>query len=232
MAPFLLLATLTALPARAAPSDTDPTPTSAPAAATTDDPWSAPDIAPRIEPRLIPRRHADPAAPPDTKAAVTTQSPWVRTTAALAAVVAVILLLGWGYRAVLGTGPRSWATRGRQPALLEVVSRTALSTRQSLCLVRCGPRLVLLGITADSIRPLDVITDADVTARLLGEAARQRPDSSTAEFARCLEREAHSYSDDHAQPTPPDAADDHQLAALRDRLADTLSKLHVKTGGA
>jgi flagellar biogenesis protein FliO len=156
----------------------------------------------------------------------------VRTTAALAGVVALILLLGWGYRAMLGAGPRSWTTRGRQPALLEVVSRTALSARQSLCLVRCGPRLVLLGITADAIRSLDVITDADVTARLLGEAVRQRPDSSTAEFARCLEREAHAYPDDRAPPQSTHATDDQQLAALRDRLADTLSKLRAKTGGA
>ena len=232
MALSLLLSALTTSSSLAQSVSVDAAPSSAPAAASANDPWSTPDIEPHVAPRVVSRRHADPAAAREGVAPAFPQGSWVRTTAALAGVVGLIVLLGWGYRGMLGSGSRRWATRGRHPSLLEVVSRTALSPRQSLCLVRCGPRLVLLGVTADAIRPLDVINDADLTARLMGDVARQRPDSSTAEFARCLESEARGYSDDRQEPDAPRTTDDRQLGAVRNRLAETLGRLRSKGGGA
>jgi hypothetical protein len=66
---------------------------------------------------------------------------------------------------------------------------------------------------------------------LLGQAAAQRPDSHTAEFARCLEREAGAYpraTDDRGdeQLTP----DEPRLDAVRQKLSDTLQRL--RTAGA
>ena len=200
---------------------------SAAAQTVNDDPWSSTEIAaPRMDSRPLSRGPA-PKEPP-AAAAPSHSNSWVRTTAALAGVVALIVLLGWGYRLMAnGTGRLGWSLRGRHPALIEVVSRAALSPRQSLCLVRIGPRLVLLGVTADAVRPLDVIHDAELTARLIGQAAQQRPDSHSAEFARTLEHEASTYAapESSRDTLTPDA---QRIIAIKERLADTLQRLRAK----
>jgi flagellar biogenesis protein FliO len=110
-------------------------------------------------------------------------------------VIGLIVLLAWGYRAVTG-GKLTLLNKARRPGLIELVSKTSLSARQSLCLVRIGPRLVLIGQSPDRLRTLDVIDDADLASRLIGEAARERVGSSQAEFHDCLEREAKGYERD------------------------------------
>ena len=121
---------------------------------------------------------------------------WARTAGALAGVTGLIVLLAWGYRALTGGG-LALLGKARRPGLIEVISRTALSGRQALCLVRIGPRLVLIGQTHDTLRALDVIEDADLAAKLSGDAARRRADSSQTEFHGWLEREARSYPSGH-----------------------------------
>jgi flagellar biogenesis protein FliO len=200
-----------------------------------DDPWSSPEIAPRLEGRPLPRSAtgwkpsspAHGAIPAGTNSSV--GSPWLRTTGALAGVVGLIVLLAWGYRLIAGQGGRlRWSLAARRTNLIEVVGRTSLSPRQSLCLVRLGPRLVLLGVTNETVRALDVIQDADLTARLVGQAARQRPDSHSAEFARCLEREAQTYASGPHSGEPAPAPDDSQLGDLRQKVAQTVQRLRTK----
>ncbi len=196
------------------------------------DPWSSTDlVAPRMDARPLRRAGGKDEAAASASAAkghsgLSPDGTGWRTAAALGGVVGLILLLAWGYRAVANGGGR-WprALRGRHPALIEVVSRTTLSPRQSLCLVRIGPRLVLLGVTPDAVRTLDVIQDADLVAQLLGQAAERRPDSHSAEFARCLEREAtanETAGDGLNEMAPPD---DRRLAELRQRLTGTVARL-------
>ena len=199
--------------------------------ATANDPWATLDPAPvstSRTPRPLARRHAPavPASAEQSSDSVTTTHTWVRTTASLAGVIALILLLAWGYRRVAGAGTLGLAVRNRGANLMHVIGRIALSPRHSLCLVRIGPRLVLLGCTPTAVQPVDVITDADLTARLLGEAARGRADSSSAEFARCLERESKPYRDDEHGESPETATpDEPRLAALKSKLAGTLERL-------
>ena len=215
-----------------APSRAVPAAQQTPPAA--DDPWPSPDIAaPPVDPRPLPRaaspRRAAATAQPDTVGPISNPSAgWVRTTLALGGVVGLILLLAWGYRRMATGTSLGRALRPRGTPLIEVVSRAALGPRQSVCLVRVGPRLVLLGCTPDAVRALDVIHDADLAARLLGQATAQRPDSHTAEFARCLEREAGTYpraTDDRGdeQLTP----DEPRLDAVRQKLSDTLQRLRT-----
>jgi len=199
------------------------------------DPWSSTDIAaPRMDARPLRRtgksETAMPGAAPTGPSAVSSNGTGWRTAAALGGVVGLILLLAWGYRAVANGGGR-WplALRSKHPALIEVVSRTAISPRQSLCLVRIGPRLVLLGVTPDAVRTLDVIQDADAVAQLLGQAAQRQPDSHSAEFARCLEREAAAGepSSDTLGETASPEPDDRRLAELRERLTSTVTRLRA-----
>jgi flagellar biogenesis protein FliO len=149
---------------------------------------------------------------------------WTRTVGALAGVVALIVFLAWGYRALAG-GALPLSTRPRRQGVIEIVSRAPLSARQSVCLVRVGPRLVLVGQSQDSLRALDVIDDADLVAQLAGRAAQKRADSSNAEFHGCLEREARAYQDpaDAVDETiAPDAA---RIASVQEGLAQTIRRI-------
>lgn len=186
-----------------------------------------------VEPRPLERR-----AQTVTARAAGTQAPrrgsaaWLRTTVSLGGVVGLILLLAWGYRRMAAGGRLGLSLRPRRAGVVEVLSRTTLAPRQSLCLVRVGPRLVLLGCTPTSIQPLDVICDADLTARLAGQAAQQRPDSHTAEFTRVLESEARNFEPEAAPADELAAPTDARLNALRDTLGDTIQRVRAKLAGA
>lgn len=145
---------------------------------------------------------------------------WVRTTGALAAVVALIVLLAWGYRRAAGLPVG--VLRGRNLGLIEIVSRASLTPRVSLWLVSVGPRLVLVGGGAEGLRPLDVITDANVVASLLGEAAERRADSSVAAFSAALADEAKQYTREDEAPQSPGLP---RLDAARAKLARALERL-------
>ena len=159
-----------------------------------------------------------------------TSRSWVRTTGALAGVLALIMLLAWGYRQVSSSGGKlRGMLRGPQTTLMEVVGRTPLSPRQSLYLVRIGPRLVLLGAAQDAVRALDVIDDPDLVARLLGQAASQRGDSSTAAFRQTLEEQAQGYDeqDDMDETVLPDGG---RISSVKEQLAGALKRLRSAAG--
>lgn len=232
MALVALLSLGTLGPARAdepGASDSTPTGPSAGRAESAADPWASADIAPRMESRPLVRGR--PAALETGRDSTPAGSgSWARTTLALGGVVGLILLLAWGYRQVAAHGGRLGFTgRGRHAGLIEVISRTALSPRQAVCLVRVGPRLVLLGVSPDAIRTLDVIQDPELVAALAGQALRGRAESETAAFASCLEREARGYRRESAPAEPP-APDARRLAALKEQLAGTLARLRAAGG--
>lgn len=113
---------------------------------------------------------------------------WTRTVGWLAAIVALIVLLAWLYRWLGPMRDRVGLVVGpRRGGLMELVGRLSLSGRHVLYLVRVGPRMVLVGAGHDSLRALDVIADADLTAALAGQAETSRNGSISAEFRRCLE---------------------------------------------
>jgi len=158
-------------------------------------------------------------------------SSWLRTTGSLAAVVALIILLGWGYRAVAG-GRVPFSRRVKRPGLIEIISRTALSPKHSLHLVRVGPRVVLVGMSNDSLVALDVVDDADAAARLAGQAAEQRADSHTREFSRCLEREAAGYDGRDEGLNETLTPEETRLFDLKQKLASTIRRVRAAVGAA
>lgn len=200
-------------------------PVAAPRVPIPDDPWASPDIvAPRMDARPLPRRSA-PAGRAESPPSAA-RGAGFRTTLALGGVVALIVLLAWGYRVAATRGGGRWPLRVRHPGLIEVLSRATLAPRQSLYLVRVGPRLVLLGATADAVRALDVIQDPDLVAALAGQAARHRPGSHSAEFDGCLEREAAGYRS-AANPARDELPlpEERRLADVRQTLADAVQRL-------
>ncbi len=138
--------------------------------------------------------------------AATTPSVW-RTVLASVGVVALILLLAYGYRALqTSSGRVSLLARTRRPYLIEVVARAPLSGRQTLCLVRVGPRLVLTSVSPQRVDRLDVIEDPQVVAAMLGERGEATA-ASEAAFQRQLDQAAGAFEqptselDDAPQPT-------------------------------
>lgn len=177
------------------------------------DPWAEVQLdVPSPEDKPLPRGARAPAAGGGESSAVGATGvaggpgrPWLRSSLALGGVVALIVLLAWGYRTVAGGG-FALSGRVRRPGLIEVISRTSLSPRQALCLVRVGPRLVLVGVSGDRLTRLDGIDDPDLTARLVGESQRARGDSHAARFQNVLEHEAALYEVDDGETPPADTA--------------------------
>jgi flagellar biogenesis protein FliO len=174
-------------------------------------------------PRPVLRR-PEPGAMTTATGPMRGDSGWLRTFGSLAGVVLLILLLGWGYRVVAG-GSRMSLARSRRPELLQVLARTAVSARQSLCLVRVGPRIVLVGVAPDRLTALDVITDPATAAQLAGRAAQGDIQSHTADFEHCLDREARAYDAAPAASGEAGVADDSQVGAIRRTLQAAAARL-------
>lgn len=192
---------------------------------TLDDAWSA--LEPQLDAqpsRTLQRRDSPKPSPVLAKKGETGGYSWARTLGALAAVAGLIVLLAWGYRA-LTVGNLSLLGKARRPGLIEIISKTPLSARQSLCLVKIGPRLVLIGQSHDSLCALDVVEDADLAARIAGEAVRGRAGSSAAEFDDCLQRESKAYAragDGIDETVVPDG---RRIDSVREGVATTIQRI-------
>ncbi len=144
---------------------------------------------------------------------------WLRSGGSLAAVVGLIALVAWGWRAM---GGAPLPLRSRRPGMIDVISRTMLSPRQSLLLVRIGPRMVLIGATPDALRCLHVIEDPDLTAQLSGEAQQTRSDSNTSEFRAALQSEARAFA---SAATAPERSAAIDLEQAQSPLRETIARL-------
>ncbi|MBN2445932.1 MAG: flagellar biosynthetic protein FliO [Phycisphaerae bacterium] len=224
---------LCAAPVGAASDDETATPaedTSSPGLLTLgDDTWYEPDAAVEQAPHDQPLQRRSSSDDRRVIGANTNSSGgWLRTVGSLAAVVALIVLLLWGYRMIGGAGQRLtiWG-RTRQPFLIDIVAKTPLSNKQSICLVRVGSRLVLVGVCPESMNRLDVIEDENLAARLLGQAAAQRGDSHSAEFNQCLSSESDMYTSAAGSSSGNTGAATRVVAA-RDVLGGVIANLRSK----
>ncbi len=84
---------------------------------------------------------------------------------------------------------------------LQVVARSYLSPKQSICLVRAGPRLIMVGVTADRITHLTDIDDPDAAAQLIGQAEASKEHSRTGAFQRLVVDEGTVYR----RPSPAES---------------------------
>lgn len=151
---------------------------------------------------------------------------WIRTVLSLAAVVALIALLAWGYRLTGGLARgASIFNAGRRTHLLEVVGRTSLSPRHSLCLVRMGGRVVLVGLSGDRMTALDSVGDTEAS-RLLGMIAAEQSDSSRTAFEQTLADESAAYDLETDLPEKPSSSG----TSARDTIANTLQRIRSRIG--
>lgn len=101
----------------------------------------------------------------------------------LAVVLGTIGVLAYGVRRWM-SGPKGLGGDGP----IKVLARCFLSNRQSLCLVRVGRRIVLVGVTPERIAAVSEITDPEEVAHFVAAAGRGGTGSFTAAMAGFTKR--------------------------------------------
>lgn len=104
---------------------------------------------------------------------------------------------------------------------VEVVARTAISSKQTLVLVKMGPKLILVGVSPERMSTLSVVDDPEQVALLMGEVASARPDSMTRVFAESIAAERKQYDmEEDERPARRAAAPQGRSPRSRYRIAD------------
>lgn len=139
-------------------------------------------------------RHASEKKTIDRDAQPALGASWLRTMLSLGVVVILVVLLAAGWRAVTG-GSLTPKGAGRARGAVQMLARTPISARQSLCLVRVGSRVMLIGQSPDALTALGDVDDAALLGALLSDSRRG------AEFDKTLHRESEAYSSSESTPT-------------------------------
>jgi len=88
------------------------------------------------------------------------------------------------------------SNRSSMPAGVEILARSSMNPKQSLCLVQLGNRLVLLGQSPSHISSLQTIDDPDEIAQILGQLEQKKTLSITNTFGKLFHREKELYEND------------------------------------
>jgi flagellar biogenesis protein FliO len=147
---------------------------------------------------------------------------FARVLGALAVVLGLIFSLRW----LLGRSLHPAGMAGASGAV-QVLSRSPLSPRQHLLVLRVGRRLIVAADCNGQLSSLSEITDPDEVAALVGQVRDEKLTAASKSFGNLLGRwrrgddgHGNDGSDDHGDPddfprVPPDVFD-----AARERHAD------------
>ncbi|HPF37256.1 MAG TPA: flagellar biosynthetic protein FliO [Phycisphaerae bacterium] len=140
----------------------------------------------------------------------------------------------WPMLAVLGlivgcvAAVRKWApqaTRVSGASAMNILARQYLSSKQSLCLVKVGKRVVLVGVTPDSMNALAEINDPEEIATLASNLNRSRSDA----FSSALSKQAVEPDEDDEMDASN--APVTSVASRRDgRLGETEARIQELVG--
>lgn len=180
------------------------------------DPWEAAGVAPEQGGRAVLRRTGPAVQQSAGERPAPALAPgWWRSTLALGGIVAVVIGLAWVARKL----PMPY--RVLRPGLVHVLSRTPINARQSLCLVRVGSRVVLVGVSPGQLAALDTIDDPAAVAQL---AAHTLGAAKSAAFDNELATQSGRF-DDRANSTPHNSPPQAKIVNVRAKLAETIQRL-------
>ena len=150
----------------------------------------------------------------------------------LIALAVVLGMIGAAAYAVKRWGGRLRLAVGAGDKSLELVSRLSLSPKQSVCLVRVGPQMVLVGVTPDRLTALGTIDEPETVGELLASAEASRPDGTGGGFSGWFSRESERYEDmgvnaEPAAEVPMTNASGHYRDA-RAELSGLLDKIRSR----
>ncbi len=97
------------------------------------------------------------------------------------------LVIVLGVIGVIVMAVRRWLPKGSRfggGGVINILARHHLSPKQSLCLVRLGRRVLLVGVTSDRISPVAEIGDPVEASEILAAVERGRPSSFTSVLTR------------------------------------------------
>lgn len=126
---------------------------------------------------------------------------YTRVLAALAIVLGLIFLLRWVSRCFFPTA----MGRARNRAV-EVISRSPLSPKQQVMLLRVGQRLIVVGDSGSQLSPLCQITDPDEVAALVGQLREESVPVPKRAFGNLFGQSRHAF--DVEEPAGRDAANE------------------------
>ncbi|MCF7958299.1 MAG: flagellar biosynthetic protein FliO [Phycisphaerae bacterium] len=106
----------------------------------------------------------------------------------LSLVLMLIVGLSWLYRRYMPGGKL-----GGHSGAIEVVARNAINPKQSLCLVKLGDRLLLVGLSPNHMASLERIDDPDEIGRIMGQVESQAAHSVSKSFQGIFHHEAREY---------------------------------------
>lgn len=106
---------------------------------------------------------------------------WVTTAIGLAVVLTAIFVGGRVARRIV-----PGAVVGDSSGPIQLLHRTFLTPKHTVCLVRCGDRLLLIGLSGDRIQNLSEIHDPQEIDYIRGQLMQIRPKSTTQAFKDML----------------------------------------------
>jgi len=152
--------------------------------------------------------------------------PWyLRPVSALAVVVALILVAAWAAKRWL-PGVR----RDSKGGPMQVLATTYLSPKQSLALVRCGRRVILIGVTPEHISSLAVMDETNELPDLAHASVRGDGERLSGQFNEALDEAASDFGRNDAAWDEPLGPDERELAAARQEIRGLLNRVRSFAG--
>jgi flagellar biogenesis protein FliO len=112
---------------------------------------------------------------------------------------------------------------------INILARHYLSSKQSICLVRLGSRLVLVGVTAERISALANIDDPGESSTILAAVEQSRPGSFTSAFEAFSAKGLKSDPDQESESSDSVSAS-RRWATTRERIHDLAGRVRSAAG--
>jgi len=127
--------------------------------------------------RLPPRSNTSETATPSSRKTVSSNGGMWTTVIALVAIVGSLSLIGYCLKPYVGTA------RGLPIDAVEILGRRSIDQKVAIHLVRCGNRVLVLGVSAEGARTLSEITEPAEVQQLISACQAPRDGKSFASSA-------------------------------------------------
>ncbi|MCB9851810.1 MAG: flagellar biosynthetic protein FliO [Phycisphaerales bacterium] len=148
----------------------------------------------------------------------------------------------WPMLAVLGlivacvAAVKKWlpqTTRITGGNAVNILARQYLSSKQSLCLVKVGRRVVLVGVTPESMSSLTEIDDPEEIASLAASMQRGKSESFSSALAKqSFESEDDTAALDEGRDVTTPARRPGRLGETEARIQDLVGRIRALSGGS
>lgn len=130
-----------------------------------------------------------------------------------AIVVLIVLILVFFKRIIPGSH------RLFQSKVVEVLGRTYLAPKQGLFLVKLADRILVLGVTGNSINVLSEITEEEEVAKIRELTGRSRPESITSAFRSIFSRKRRDFDEVLSDDMPGDGTQ-RELGKIKSMISN------------